>query len=219
MNWLINWITYTHTTVLQLTRYYVRQHGWASTGRNIHPLTPIMVINRPLTASSIYYDPWHPPCSIHAPDNLFPQSFSKFFLVYLLAWHPPLHTPYISSPNHCLLFAAHAHSIATCSAVVPRLCHLIVVSLSTLYLELSCSFKPHIHLTILISAWWSATSFSFLMGHLPCNILLCTQSFAYTITVDIVWAVILHVTVVHTFMSTSYSWAVVYIYILPKSVD
>ena len=33
------------------------------------------------------------------------QSFStisKISLVYLLAWHPPLHIPYISSPNHCL---------------------------------------------------------------------------------------------------------------------
>jgi len=48
-----------------------------------------------LSAFSIYYDPWHPPCSIHVPDSLFPQSLSKFYLVYLLAWHPPLHTPYI----------------------------------------------------------------------------------------------------------------------------
>ena len=41
----------------------------------------------------------------------------------------------------------------------------------------SCSLMPHIHLTILISAIWSATSFSFLMGQvsLPCNILLCKQ--------------------------------------------
>ena len=52
---------------------------------------------------------------------LFPQSLSKFSLVYLLAWHPPLHTPFISSPNHCHLFAAHAHTIATCFAVVSRL--------------------------------------------------------------------------------------------------
>jgi len=44
---------------------------------------------------------WHPPCSIHTPDSLFPQSLSKFSLVYLLAWHPSLHTPYISSSNHC----------------------------------------------------------------------------------------------------------------------
>ena len=40
------------------------------------------------------------------------------------------------SPNYCLLFAAHAHTIATCFAVVPRLCRLILVSLSALYLEL-----------------------------------------------------------------------------------
>jgi len=77
---------------------------------------------------------WHPPCSIYMPNSLFPQFLSKFSLVYLLAWHPLLHTPYISSANHCLLFAAHAH---TCFAVVLRLCHLILVSLSTLYLEIN----------------------------------------------------------------------------------
>jgi len=44
-------------------------------------------------------------------------------------------TSYISSSNHCHLFAAHAHTIATSFAVVPRLCHLILVFLSTLYLE------------------------------------------------------------------------------------
>ena len=44
---------------------------------------------------------------------------------------------------------------ASCFALVPRLCHLILVSLSTLYLELyivATSLMPHIHLTILISA-------------------------------------------------------------------
>jgi len=88
-----------------------------------------------LSAFSIYYDPWHPPYSIHMLYSLSPQSLSKFSLVYLLAWHPPLHTPYISSSNHYLLFATHAHTITTCFAVVPRLCHLILVSLSILYLE------------------------------------------------------------------------------------
>jgi len=50
-------------------------------------------------------------------------------------------------------------------------------SLIPLLGTLSCSFTPHIHLTILISAHWSATSFSFLTGQvsLPCNILLRTQ--------------------------------------------
>jgi len=79
------------------------------------------------TASSLF--------NLHAY-SLFPQSLSKFSLVYLLAWHPQLHTPYISSSNHCLLFAVHAHTITTCFAVVVRLCHLILVSLPTLYLEL-----------------------------------------------------------------------------------
>jgi len=86
-----------------------------------------------VSASSIYYDPWHPPYSIHVLYSLFPQSLFEFSLVYLMAWHPPLHTPYISSPNHYLLFVAHAHTITTCFAVVPRLCHLILVSLSQLF--------------------------------------------------------------------------------------
>jgi len=124
------------------------------TRRNIHPLTPIVVINHPLYASSIFYDPWHPR-TIYVPDSLFPQSLSKFSLVYLLAWHSPVHTPYISSPNHCLLFAAHAHTIATCFAVVPKLYHLILVSQPFTWnsiFSLSCSLMPPIHLTILITA-------------------------------------------------------------------
>jgi len=119
----------------------------------------------------------HPLCSIYMPGGLFPQSLSKFSLVYVLAWHAQLHTPYISSLNHCLLFAALAHTIATRFVVVPRLCHLILVSLNPLLGILSCSLMPHIHLTILISAGWNATSFAFLMGQvsLSCSILLCTQ--------------------------------------------
>jgi len=82
--------------VLRLYGFCLRQLGWASTRRNIHPLTSIMVINRPLSASSIN--------TIHG-------------------------------------------------------------------------ILPHIHLTILISACWSANSFSFLTGQVsfPCNILLRTQ--------------------------------------------
>jgi len=67
-----------------------------------------MVINHPLSASSIYYDPWHLLCSVYMPDSLFPQSLSKFYSVSLLAWNPPLHTFL-----HTVIFAAHAHTIAT----------------------------------------------------------------------------------------------------------
>jgi len=130
--------TTTTITILRLSGLCSGQPGWASTRRNIHPLTSLVVINHPLSASSIFYTLWHPSCSVYVLDSLFPQSLSKFSLVYLLAWHPPLHTPYISSPNHCLLLAAHAHTIATCFAVVPKLCHLILVSL-TPSLGKSCS--------------------------------------------------------------------------------
>jgi len=65
-------------------------------------------------------------------------------------WHPPC--------------SIHAHIITARFDEVPRLCHLILISLSLnpLLGILSCSFMPHIHLTILNSAHWSATSFPFL---------------------------------------------------------
>jgi len=101
--------------------------------------------------------------------DFFAQPLSESSSVCLLVWHPPLHTPYISSSNHSLLFTAHAHTIATCFAVVPRLCHLILVSLSLnpLLGTPFCSLMPPIYLT----------SFSFLMGQvsLPCNVQLRTQ--------------------------------------------
>ena len=42
---------------------------WAGTRRNIHPLTPILVIGHPLSTSSIYYDPQHPLYSVYVLDN------------------------------------------------------------------------------------------------------------------------------------------------------
>ena len=50
----------------------------------------------------------------------FAQPLSKSSLVYLSVWYCPLHTPYISSPNHCLIFTIHAHTNATCFTLVPR---------------------------------------------------------------------------------------------------
>jgi len=173
----------TTTTTTQQYYYYnfyglLGQPGWAGTRRNIHSLTPIMIIDHPLSTSSFFYDPWHPPCSIYVPKSLFSQSFSKFSLVYLLSWHPPLHTLYISSPNHYLLFATHAHTITKlfCRSTETMSSN-ASLSLNPLVGTLPCSLMPHIHLTILISAHWSASSFSFLTSQvlLSCNILLCTQ--------------------------------------------
>jgi len=45
---------------------------------------------------------------------VFFHNLSQSFLCGLpLGLAPPLHTPYTSSPNHCLLFESHVHTIAT----------------------------------------------------------------------------------------------------------
>ena len=71
-------------------------------------------------------------------DSPLVQPLSRSSLVFLLVLDPQLHTPYISSPNHHL-FAAHAHTNAACSAAIPMLCHLYLVSLSTPYLGVCLS--------------------------------------------------------------------------------
>ena len=62
-----------------------------------------------------------------------------------LGLEPSTYTPCISSPNHHHLFAAHAHTNAACSAAISMLCHLHLVSLSSLLGSLSFSLTPHIH--------------------------------------------------------------------------
>ena len=64
--------------ILWLSGFCPEQPGWAGTRRNIHLLTPIVFVSHPLSASSIYDDQWHPPCSVYMPDSLFPQFLSKF---------------------------------------------------------------------------------------------------------------------------------------------
>ena len=68
-------------------------------------------------------------------------------------------------PYHRSLFCCNANVLSS----IPNL------SLSSILGNLSFSWTPHIHLTILISARWSATSFLAGQISLPCNILLRTQ--------------------------------------------
>ena len=75
---------------------------------------------------SIYNDPLHPLCSVYELDSPLGQPLSRSSLVFLLVLDPQLHTPYISSPNHHHLFAAHAHTNAACFAAIPMLCHLSI---------------------------------------------------------------------------------------------
>ena len=67
---------------------------------------------------------------------IFLHNLSPCPLVYLFVWSFPPHVSYISSPNQCLLFATHAHTITTCFAAVLILYHLFLVFLSSPYLGL-----------------------------------------------------------------------------------
>ena len=79
---------------------------------------------------------WNPPCSVYVFNSPFPQPLLRSSLVFLLVWDAILHTPYISLPSRHHLSATHSHTITACFAVVPRLCHLFLTSLSAPYLEI-----------------------------------------------------------------------------------
>jgi len=93
--------------------------------------------------------------------TVFLHNLSPTFL-WSSPWTGTLHFILHSSPNHCLLLTAQAHTSTNCFAVVPRLCHLIPVSLNPLLGTLSCSFTLHIHLTIFISVREVPPHFPFL---------------------------------------------------------
>jgi len=165
------------TTILRLSVLCPGKPGWAGTRRNIYPLTPIVVINHTLSASSIFCDPWHHPRSMYVPHSLLPQPLYQFSMVYLglapsTSYSIHSFTQSMSSfhktcPYHCNLYCCSTEIMSS----NPRL------SLNPLLGTLSCTLTPHIHLNILISDHWCATSFSSLTGQvpLPCNILLRTQ--------------------------------------------
>jgi len=83
--------THTHTTVLWFYGFCLGQPEWAGPEETFTH-TPIIVITCPLSASSIYYDLWHPPCLIHVPDSLFPQSPS---FLWFTSWPGTLHFKFI----------------------------------------------------------------------------------------------------------------------------
>jgi len=154
--------THKHTTILWLSGFCPGRPGWDSTRREREWHLLLSTIISYLLPPSITI---HGILSVQFTClTVFFHNLSKFYLVYLLALHPPLHTP---CPYHCNLYFC-------CSKIMSSNPSL---SLNPLLGTLSCSLTPNIYLTILISACWSATSFSFLMGQisLPCNILLHTQ--------------------------------------------
>jgi len=127
-------MTHTHATLLQLFGFCLGQPRWAGTRRNIHPLTPIVVISHPLSASSIYYDPWHLPCSIYVPDSLFPQFFQVFFglpLGLAPSTSYSIHFCTQSLSSFCSICPYHRSLFCCSTEIMPS-----NPSPSTLYLEL-----------------------------------------------------------------------------------
>ena len=109
----------------------------------------------------------------HSPTHTHPDQHASFItflhlqrsmassLFNLCAWHSSRTTSYQRS-----LFCCNTNAMSSTHSL----------SLSSLLGSLSFNL-PHIHLTILISARWSATTFSFLTGQvsLSCTMLLLTQ--------------------------------------------
>ena len=141
--WILHWnfiqITTTKTTILQLfvwdygLSWYQKKHSHTHTYPD-HQTSFISLLN---LLRSIAYALFNlRACA----DSLFAQSLSEFTLVYLLVWNPLDHFILHTLLHLIIVFFMqhmHAHNIATCFAVVvPRLCHLFLVSLSTLYLIL-----------------------------------------------------------------------------------
>jgi len=164
---------HTHTTVLQLYGFWPGQPGRSSTTHShltwssIVPylLRPSNTIHSILLVQSM---------SLTAFSTISHQVFFGLPLGLAPSTSHSIHFFNQSLSSFCNTCPYH-HSLFCCSTEImspnPSL------SLNPILGILSCSFRSHIHLTILISALWSVTSFSFLTGQvsLSYNILLCTQ--------------------------------------------
>ena len=112
-----------------------------------HTHTHTQPVNGPLSGTTRVG--WHQ--KKHSLTHTHPDHQTSFInFLHLLRFH-------ISSPNHYLLFATHAHTITTSSAVVARLCHLFLMSISLRYTStwpfsslltlLSLQARSHFHET------------------------------------------------------------------------
>ena len=161
--------TPTHTR----TRAHQHTHTHARTHTHTHPDHRTFFINflhllRSIASSVFSLCAWQSSFTTSLqvlfglPLGLGPStSYSKHFFTQSLSSFRR------TCPYQCSLFSCNTNAMSS----TPSL------SLSSLLGSLSFSLTPHIHLTILISARWRTTTFSFLTGQvsLPCNMLLLTQ--------------------------------------------
>jgi len=83
---------------------------WAGTKRNIHQLTPILTIKRPLSTSST------------TTYSILLIQFTRLTVLF----HHFSPGPFWSSSNRHLFFATHAHTTPACFAVVLMLCRVML---------------------------------------------------------------------------------------------
>jgi len=146
--------------------------GWASTRRNIHPLTPILIIDHPLSVLP-------PSTMVH---NMLRLQFTCLTLflynlspshLWFTSWFGPLHFILHTFLHPLLSFSHNTYNLFCCSTKImssnPSL------SLSSLLGTLSFVLTSHIRHSIF--AHQSATSFFFVTNQvsLPCHILVHTQ--------------------------------------------
>jgi len=127
---------------------------------------PILIIDHPLSVSSICNDVLHPPCSIYMLD-IFLHNLSPSPLVYLFVWNPPLDTSYIFCTQSLSSFhntCPYHYSLFYCSTKIMS----SVPSLSPIFSFGTLSFTLTSHICL-------ATSFLFLAGQvsLSCYMLCC----------------------------------------------
>jgi len=138
--------TLTHNCLSAFCPRLPRQAG---TRRNIHPLTPILIVRHPLSTSSIYNDPCRPLCQYTCLTVFFNNRLQVLFGLplglgpstsYSLHFFTQSSSSFHSTCSyHRSLFCCNTSAVS----YIPNL------SLSSL---LSFSLTPHIHLNILISS-------------------------------------------------------------------
>jgi len=138
-------VRFTHTNPYNhLTALCLGLPGLASTRRNIHPLTPVLIFKHPLSTSFIYYDQYTWLTVLFhnlSPGPLWSSSWSGtlYFMLYTF-FHQII----------IFLFTTHAITMFCCSTEI--MSSIPNISFSSLLGNLSLTLIPHIHLTILISA-------------------------------------------------------------------
>jgi len=181
--------THTHTQLFYGSLDFVWDNPSEPVPEETFTHTPIIVIKYPICFLHLLWSMVYSLFNPHALQSFSTISLQVFFglplgLAPSTSYSIHFFTQYLSSfrstcPYHRNLFCCSTRIMSSNPS------RLILVSVNSLLGTLSCSLMPHIHLTILISALWSATSFSFLTGYvsLPCNILLNTH-LLYMVTVQ-----------------------------------